>query len=240
MLMDDGLPSVDTALSSLLSRRLDIPAEEPQIAQAIAVQGSHMELRLLPLEIRCRIRDAISRFNPNVLVEVGSGIGVLSAWMLDHFHSTPESAPDAYYLVEGGPKFAVILTRLLQRYQTPKWSHILVGRFESIIAESRAAHAVGSADLGTLLPKEVDAVIVDVGLSSLADCVRSGLDLLAPGGLLLCAEPETPTDVTPADDPSIGDFQRWMDLVRDEHERRPVAFVPLEGGTLVAMIGTSP
>ena len=120
-------------MAALLSKNPDQPKDEPDVAASIGAQLEHMELDSMPTSLRRRIRDIISRVEPNRVCEVGSGIGHLSAWLLDHWSSNPK--PEHFDMIEAGGKFGVILTRLIRRYDSEVWAHIRVGDFESLCAE---------------------------------------------------------------------------------------------------------
>ena len=125
--------SIEDALAALLSKNPDQPKDEPDVAASIGAQLEHMELDSMPTSLRRRIRDIISRVEPNRVCEVGSGIGHLSAWLLDYWSSN--SKPEHFDMIEAGGKFSVILTRLIRRYDSEDWAHIRVGDFESLCAE---------------------------------------------------------------------------------------------------------
>jgi hypothetical protein len=73
-----------------------------------------------------------------------------------------------------------------------------------------------------------------------SECIRQALPLLSEGGIILTAEPEVPTDDPAADDEfgqaRIAAFQGWMDLIKELSSNHHLAFQPITGGTLVAII----
>src|SRR5210317_1478222 len=102
-------------LAQLLSKDADQPRNEPEIASNINEQLQHMGLSTWSISLLRRLRDALARQQPKRLLEVGSGIGHRSAWLLDLVERKVNSY-DTYTLVEQGGKFGVILHRLLTRY----------------------------------------------------------------------------------------------------------------------------
>ena len=74
---------LDGALASLLAKDPSQPRKEPEIAANISTQLKHMELSALPLSMMRRIRDISHRIKPKIVIEVGAGIGNLSAWLFD-------------------------------------------------------------------------------------------------------------------------------------------------------------
>ena len=77
--------SIEDALAALLSKNPDQPKDEPEVASSIGAQLEHMELDSMPTSLRRRIRDVIARVQPKRVCEVGSGIGHLSAWLVDYW-----------------------------------------------------------------------------------------------------------------------------------------------------------
>ena len=71
----------------------------------------------------------------NVL-EVGGGIGHRAAWLLDLFDTRVR--PTRYDIVEQGNKFAVIIKRLIDRYEASNWTTIKVGELPTLAAETMA------------------------------------------------------------------------------------------------------
>ncbi len=237
------------ALASILSRNLEQPREEPEVANNIGQQLLHMELTSAPLSIRRRIRDVVATLRPTRILEVGSGIGHLSAWLLDLW-DRQEQPPESYELVESGSRFSVILKRLLQRYDATEWARVTVGRFEQLAAESQAWQAAAStaatetaaASLGSSpLQVPADLIIIDVGESVQSACIEAALPLLSKVGVLLTIEPEVPTGEVDEDDVAalaqLVSFQAWIDLIRELSNSHHLAFQPLTGGTLVAVSG---
>ena len=241
--------SIEDALAALLSKNPDQPKDEPDVAASIGAQLEHMELDSMPTSLRRRIRDIISRVEPNRVCEVGSGIGHLSAWLLDYWSSN--SKPEHFDMIEAGGKFSVILTRLIRRYDSEDWAHIRVGDFESLCAELdswKAANTTTDEAAATTAPPlraPYEIVIVDVGDIGKVEAIQRSFNLLVPGGLILTAEPEVPVDDVgdiPESGPTnpgqarVAAFNKWTQFIAEINQTNPVGFVPLFGGTLVGII----
>ena len=244
---EENIVQMHEALASILSRNREQPREEPEVAHNIGQQLLHMELTSAPLSIRRRIRDVAATLRPARVLEIGSGIGHLSAWLLDLWEREGQS-PESYELVESGVKFSVILKRLLQRYDATEWAKVKVGRFEQLAAETHAWQAAAStavsqtaaASLGdSPLQIPVDLVIIDVGESAQSACIEAALPLLSKSGVILTIEPEVPTGEADEEDAAamskVESFQAWINLIRDLSTSHHLAFQPLTGGTLVAV-----
>ena len=241
--------SIEDALAALLSKNPDQPKNEPDVAASIGAQLEHMELDSMPTSLRRRIRDIIARVQPNRVCEVGSGIGHLSAWLLDHWSNN--SPPDHFDMVEAGGKFGVILTRLLRRYDAEDWAHVRVGEYESLCAELDSWQAANTTTdeaayaSSPPLRAPYEIIIVDVGDVGKVAAIKRSLDMLVPGGLILTSEPEVPVaDVgeIPESGPENPDqarvaaFNEWAQFITSINQTNPVGFVPLFGGTLVGII----
>ena len=73
-------------------------------------------------------------------------------------------APTALTLVEQGGKFAVILQRLLQRYEAMNWASVVVGEPEQLAAEHQAwalASATGTELSQTPFESGYDVIVID-------------------------------------------------------------------------------
>ena len=88
-----------------------------------------MGLSTWSISVIRRVRDAIYRISPNSLLEVGASIGHRSAWLLDLFDT--QTKPRRYDIVEQGNKFAVIIKRLVDRYEASSWTNIKVGELQT-------------------------------------------------------------------------------------------------------------
>jgi predicted O-methyltransferase YrrM len=241
--------SIEDALAALLSKNSDQPKDEPDVAASIGAQLEHMELNSMPTSLRRRIRDIIARVQPKRVCEVGSGIGHLSAWLLDYWSSN--SKPEHFDMIEAGGKFGVILTRLLRRYDAEEWAHVRVGDFESLCAELdswKAANTTTDEVAATSMPPlraPYEIIIVDVGDIGKVEAIQRSFNLLVPGGLILTDEPEVPVndvgeipDSGPinADQARVVAFNEWTQFITEINQTNPVGFVPLFGGTLVGII----
>ncbi len=241
--------SIEDALAALLAKNPDQPKDEPEVASSIGAQLEHMELDSMPTSLRRRIRDIIARVQPKRVCEVGSGIGHLSAWLVDHWSNN--SPPEHYDMIEAGGKFGVILTRLLRRYDAEDWAHVRVGEFESLCAELdswQAANTTTDEAAATTSPPlraPYEIIIVDVGDLGRVATIKRSFELLVPGGLILTAEPEVPVDDVGeipetgpenADQARVAAFNEWTQFISEISQTNPVGFVPLFGGTLVGIV----
>ena len=104
----------EEVLAAILAADKELSRDEPEVAANIGLQLEHMGLTTLSISVRRRIRDAIARLSPKNIIQTGSGIGHLSAWILDHFEKN--DGLEKFQIIEEGNRFAVILTRLCQRY----------------------------------------------------------------------------------------------------------------------------
>ena len=128
---------------------------------------------------------ALYRISPNSLLEVGASIGHRSAWLLDLFDT--QTKPRRYDIVEQGNKFAVIIKRLVDRYEASGWTNIKVGELQTLAAETMAwkAATVTGLDAGDApLETDYDTIIVDEKPEVLAKSIESCLQLLSPNGVL--------------------------------------------------------
>ena len=236
----DTLPTERDAFAWLLSEDSDLSVEEPKIAAAINEQLSHMELKSLDFESLRRIRDIAIRHNPKTIIEVGGGIGHLSAWLLDAFSS--KSKFPKYTIVESGNKFAAILLRLSQRFDASEWVNISAMSFQELAGECNAWLISNKTSLNSDSKEAInppaaiptDLIIIDVGDEEQVECIQSAFPLLSKNGLLLTIEPNVPFEGASEKEADL--FQSWMDLIRDIQENIRIGFVPLEKTTLVAFM----
>ena len=146
-----------------------------------------------------RIRDTVYRVNPKSILEVGAAIGHRTAWLLDLFEQNNQ--PDRFDIVEQGNKFAVIIKRLVDRYDASPWTNIVVGEFSTLSAESiawKAATISGLQAGESPLAQSYDVIIVDEKLSNLASYMENSMQLLSKNGILLTTEPPVPSGVAEA------------------------------------------
>ncbi len=214
---------------------------EPEIASNIGTQLQHMALSTWSISILRRLRDAFGRLKPQSILEVGAGIGHRSAWIYDLFE-TDGSTPERYQLVEDGAKFAVIIRRLMLRHDAESYTTIVVGNLDALIAETNAWHAASSTGLEVGTPpleNQHDAIIVDGTSENRARYVQALLPFLSPSGVLFTVEPDMPLGNVEEDDKEgmvlVDGFNQWMECIQSANETHHIAFMPLFGGTLVAM-----
>jgi len=236
----ETLPTERDAFAWLLAEDPELGEEEPNVAAAINEQLSHMELNSQDIDAIRRIRDVAIRHNPKKIIEVGGGIGHLSAWLLDAFSSN--SKPPEYTIVEGGNKFAAILLRLTQRFDASEWTHVSGMRFQELAGVCNAwlisnkALLNSSSMEATNAPAAIpaDLIIIDVGDEEQVECIQESLSLLSSNGLLLTIEPNVPFEGASEADANL--FQLWMDLIRNIQDTYRIGFVPLKTSTLVAFM----
>ena len=182
------------------------------------------------------------RLAPARVLEVGASIGHRTAWLLDEFERK-ERTPTALTLVEQGGKFAVILQRLLQRYEAMTWASVVVGEPEQLAAEHQAwalASATGTELSQTPFESGYDVIVIDGPSPVRASLVATYLSFLNGNGVLFTVEPDMPTGDVAEDDAEgmamVNGFNRWIELVGETQSTHHVAFMPLFGGTLVAWL----
>ncbi len=216
-------------LASLLTANKELSRDEPEVAANIGLQLEHMGLTTWSISVRRRIRDALSRLEPSNVLQTGAGIGHLSAWLLDHFEST--KGIENFQMIEEGNRFAVILTRLKERYSSVS-SSIVVGTPTLLAGELNAWNISKSGD-PPMIPS-ADAIIVDTTLPKLAGDISAMLPILTKNGVLLTVEPTPPVGERDDEDPEVVGFNAWMELIRTSNETHHIAFAPLFGGSIVA------
>jgi predicted O-methyltransferase YrrM len=231
----------DHVLAHLLSPDETRSRNEPEIASNIGTQLQHMALSTWSISILRRLRDAIGRLKPQSILEVGAGIGHRSAWIYDLFEAD-KSTPERYQLVEDGAKFAVIIRRLMLRHDAESYTSIVVGNLDALIAETNAWHAASSTGVSVGKPPleiQHDAIIVDGTSENRARYVQALLPFLSPNGVLFTVEPDMPLGDVEEDDKDgmrlVDGFNQWMECIQETIKTHHIAFMPLFGGTLVAM-----
>ncbi len=246
--MDSESEEPEHPLDGLLFKHDELVRKEPQIAANIGEQLKHMDLESLPLTVRRRIRDVAARHKPANVVEVGAGIGHLSAWLFDLWQDE-EFRPDRYAMVEAGGKFGIILTRLMRRYEASEWADVVVAEWLDIVANVSAWNAAFATtpDIAALeappIPHPIDLCIVDVGWKRQVECVMAAIPLLSNNGLLLTNEPDVPTgdlaslegDEASSEEAKVAAFNEWITLVKMLNDTHNIGFVPMFGGTLVGI-----
>ncbi len=233
--MDEG-----EAFRAALGPRHDLPRSEPEVAEGIAVQMRHMGMEPLSLSVVRRFRDITATLSPKHIIEIGATIGHLSSWLLAHWSTKDVDSPASYDVVESGARFAVILQRVLERHNATGWGRVLVGSIDDQRARTKAwrlAH-VGSTERPPSVGDHADVILVHPS-TSLSDDVRASVDLLREGGVLLTLEPEVPGEDVTMDTPegaqSIASFNGWIAMVHDLSSSHDLAFLPVTGGTIVAL-----
>ena len=221
----------EEVLAAILAADKDLSRDEPEVAANIGQQLEHMGLTTWSISVRRRIRDAIARLSPKSIIQTGAGIGHLAAWILDHFEGKKEL--EQFQLIEEGNRFAVILTRLCQRYDSVPTS-IVVGTPSLLTSELKAWKISKTGDAPML--EKADAIIVDAPMEKLAGDIGVMLPLLSSNGVLFTTEPTPPVGDREEDDPEVLGFNKWMELIRDSNETHHLAFAPLFGGTIVAWL----
>lgn len=237
----DTIPSRKELLSHLLSKVSELSRDEPIIAANINEQLQHMGLSTWSLSTIRRIRDTVYRVNPKSILEVGAAIGHRTAWLLDLFEQ--HNQPDRFDIVEQGNKFAVIIKRLVDRYDASSWTNIVVGEFSTLSAESiawKAATISGLKAGESPLAQSYDVIIVDEKLSNLASYMENSMQLLSKNGILLTTEPPVPSGEVDESDKEmmamVDGFNAWIELIKNSQNDYHIAFCPVFEGTIVAFL----
>ena len=154
-----------------------------------------MGLSTWSISVIRRVRDALFRIHPNKLLEVGASIGHRSAWLLDLFENSIKAKKDTI-LLNRGNKFAVIIKRLVDRYEASSWTSIKVGELQTLVAETMAWKAATITGLETgdaPLETDYDAIIVDEKPEVLANQLVLSAIAFSPNGVLIATEPLVPS-----------------------------------------------
>ena len=238
--------------AKLLSQDPERNQEEPAIASGIAVQMEHMELDLMPLSIRGRIRDISGKLQTSNAVLVGGGIGNLAAWLLDLWcgdpanpPNEPPSRPDSFRIIEPGGKFGIIINRLISRHSADNWTRVITKQWQEVVAETISWTATPTLPKSANTPPlamPLDLVIIDVPESERPSAAAAAFEVLSPGGIMIVQEPEVPTsdvgvaelgsELTP-EQQKVESFNSWISFVKQVNESHSLSFVELDGGTLV-------
>ena len=221
----------EEVLAAVLAADKELSRDEPEVAANIGKQLEHMGLATWSISVRRRIRDSIARLEPNNIIQTGSGIGHLTAWILDYFDKT--GGLENYQIIEEGSRFAVILTRLCQRYESVP-TRIKVGSPSLLTSELKARKISRTGDSPII--ENADAIVVDAPLERLAIDITCMLPLLTKNGVLFTVEPDPPVGDRDDDDSEVVGFNKWIDLIRETKETHHLAFAPLFGGTIVAWL----
>ena len=235
------IPHRSELISHFLAKPAELPRDEPAIAANIHEQLQHMGLSTWSISVIRRVRDALYRINPDNLLEVGGSIGHRSAWLLDLFDN--HSRPNQYDIVEQGNKFAVIIKRLVDRYNAASWTNIKVGELQTLAAETvawQAATVTGLEPNDAPLKTDYDVIIVDEKPESLAKSIESCLQLLSPNGVLITTEPLVPSgEVDETDEAQmalVNGFNNLIELIKSSQNDYYVAFIPVFEGTIVGFL----
>tara|TARA_B100000287_G_scaffold416833_1_gene451975 strand:+ start:22 stop:702 length:681 start_codon:yes stop_codon:yes gene_type:complete len=221
----------DQILPAVLSAAKDLDRDEPDVAANIGIQLEHMGLETWSISIRRRIRDSMKHLEPKKIIQTGAGIGHLTAWLLDYFSNSNHVRE--FQVIEEGNRFAVILSRLSERYSEVPMD-IKVGKISLLGAEFKAWKISGEGDPPLL--EKADVIIVNAIMQNLASDVKILLNHLDDNGVLFTVEPDPPIGDREEDDPDVVGFNSWMDLVKETSETHHIAFAPLFGGTIVAWL----
>ncbi|MDP6869813.1 MAG: hypothetical protein QGI21_03465 [Candidatus Poseidoniaceae archaeon] len=221
----------DQFLSAALSVAKDLNRDEPEVAANIGIQLEHMGLETWSISVRRRIRDSMNYIQPKKIIQTGAGIGHLTAWLLDYFST--KNIVEKFQVVEEGNRFAVILSRLQERFSKINMQ-VKVGKLSLLAAEHKAWAITRDGEPPLL--ENADVIIVNSSLKNLADEVRMMLSHLNENGVLLTVEPVPPVGERDEEDPEVVGFNSWMELVKDTSETHHIAFAPLFGGTIVAWL----
>ena len=131
----------------------------------------------------------------------------------------------------------------VERRRLARGHRRVVGVLDALVGETLAWKAASSTGLevgDAPIQPEADAIIVDGKSSIRAKNVELMLPFLAPGGVLFTLEPDMPVgDVDPEDTEGMAlveGFNAWIELIQSSNETHHIGFMPLFGGTLVAMI----
>jgi len=219
----------EEVLAALLAADKELSRDEPEVEANLGIQMEHMGLETWSISVRRRIRDTVLRLNPNKIIFAGAGIGHLSSWILHHL--SENDSKSKVQLIEEGNRFAVILKRLCDRYESVD-TNIVVGS-TALLAGELIAWKITKSGNPPIFP-EADAIIVNSPMVKLADDVEVMLKILNKNGILLTIEPTPPVGDRDTTDPEVVGFNKWMELIKSTSDTHHLAFAPLFGGTIVA------
>jgi len=131
----------------------------------------------------------------------------------------------------------------MTRFEAESYTKIVVGVLDALVGETLAWKAASSTGLevgDAPIQPEADAIIVDGISASRAKNVELMLPFLATGGVLFTLEPDMPVGDVKEDDEDgmalVDGFNAWIELIQSCNETHHIGFMPLFGGTLVAMV----
>ena len=146
----------EDVLAAILAADKELSRDEPEVAANIGKQLEHMGLSTWSISVRRRIRDAVARIQPKSIIQTGAAIGHLTAWILDYFEG--REGLEKFQIIEEGNRFAVILTRLCQRYSEVP-TKIVVGAPSLLTSELKAWNISKVGDPPILENADVQTVI---------------------------------------------------------------------------------
>ncbi|MEK9698624.1 MAG: hypothetical protein VW270_22820, partial [Candidatus Poseidoniales archaeon] len=145
-----------------------------------------------------------------------------------------------YYIIEEGPKFGVILKRLIQRYQHNDFTRVVIQNPMKYIEEHRLwnrTQLINNEIEEQKFLSKVDCILVDSSIEQHVEIVEQSLKLLSQSGYLFTVEPDIPTDDLDTELPEVQErismFNLWIKLIRDASDEYEIGFTPLHEGTLV-------
>ena len=241
MASDAPAPTPEVAFRAALGARQDLGREAPEVAANIGVQMGHMGLDVPTVSMVRRLRDIVVTLQPRKMAEIGAAIGHTTSWLLDAWSRDDVSAPQYVDVMEQGNRFAVILDRVIKRYSMEDVARVVVGDVEEHAPQTRAWRLanLASQDRPPTLMDGLDVALLRCGLEELGERATACLELLRKGGVLLMLEPAVPgdniDDSTEEGAAIIAGFNAWIAFVHRCSEDHDVAFVPVHGGTIVAV-----
>ena len=146
----------EEVLAAVLAADNSLSRDEPEVAANIGQQLEHMGLTTWSISVRRRIRDSVARLEPKKIIQTGASIGHLTAWIFDHFEG--KDGLEEFQIIEEGNRFAVILSRLRERYSSVP-SSIVVGMPTLLTSELKAWNISKIGDPPMIA--KADAIIVD-------------------------------------------------------------------------------
>lgn len=234
-------PSPEEAFRAALGARQDLGREAPEVAANIGVQMGHMGLDVPTVSMVRRLRDIVVTLQPRRVAEIGAGIGHTTAWLLDAWSREDVTAPEAMDIMEEGQRFAVILDRVIKRYGMEEAARVVVGSVDEHAPQTRAwrlAHLASKERPPTLMDA-LDVIVLRSATEVLGERAAASLEMLRKGGVLLLVEPPVPGD--DVDDSTeegaalIAGFNAWISFIHRCSDAHDLAFVPVHGGTIVAV-----
>ena len=223
----------------LLSMDDTQPRERPMIAENIFQQLRHMELSSWSLSIHRRVRDIIGKIKPLSVAEIGGFIGLRTSWLFD-LVEREQWKPDQYLICEQGPKFGVILKRLIQRYDYAAFCDVIIQSPIPFLQEYslwKQTQFIHSDEHQGYFRHNIDVFIVDSTIDDFIETLQHCIKQLSAGGYVITVEPDVPLEDEDTSSPEVQHkiemFNDWMQLIRDTKDKYEIGFTPLHEGTLV-------